>query len=148
MNVQKLNPVIKQKSEGNLNHTHTRNPISFPSTSGKGEFCATISLYDAFLHTEVILCILFDLFVVWIKKNKNKPPAINNKNLFLFLLPKQFFPSPSKAYPWLHSHLNPPCELTHRPLSQIPCIAHSLMSNERKKKHKATLETKRSNNRY
>ena len=91
----------------------------------------------------MILRILFDLYVVWIKKNKNKPPAINNKNLFLFLLPKQFFPSPSKAYPWLHSHLNPPWELTHRPLSQIPCIAHSLMSNERKKKTQDNIRDKK-----
>lgn len=146
MNGQKLNPMLKQTSERNLNHTHTRNPISFPSTNGKGEFCATISLYDTFLHTEMIFCILFDLYVVW-SGCKNKRPAINNNNLFLFLLPKQFFPSPSKAYPWLHSHLNPPCALTHRPLSQIPCIAHSLMSNERKK-NKTTLEIKTSNNRY
>ena len=131
MNVQKLNPVIIGKKL--KSYTYTKSNI-FPFNKWERRILRNYnSLYDAFLHTEMILRILFDLYVVWIKKNKNKPPAINNKNLFLFLLPKQFFPSPSKAYPWLHSHLNPPCELTHRPLSQIPCIAHSLMSNERKK---------------
>ena len=68
MNGQNLNPMLKQKLERNLNHTDTRNPISFTSTNGKEEFCATISLYDTFLHTEMILCILFDLYVKWMQE--------------------------------------------------------------------------------
>ena len=45
-----------------------------------------------------------------------------------YCLPKQSFPSPSKAYPCLHSHWKPPCALTHCPLLQMPCITHSFIS--------------------